>query len=75
MEQIMSSKEIRSQVAIPRANETEVFVNQDSSITIKQTDSYGEESIIWFSVANAPALIAAIQCAADEISDMEKDEA
>lgn len=71
----MSSKDRRSQVAIQQANETEVFVNEDFNITVKQTDSYGEESLIWFSATNAPALIAAIQCAMSEISDIEEDQA
>lgn len=71
----MFSKYIRSQVAIPRANETEVFVNQCGDITIKQINSDEEESIVWFSALNAPALIAAIQRAVGEVSDMEEDQA
>lgn len=71
----MSSKDVRSQVAIPRANETEVFVNQCGNITIKQINSDEEESIVWFSALNAPALIAAIQRAVGEALDMEEDQA
>jgi len=63
----MATDSKKRQVAINWAFETEVFVNQDNGITIKQTDLDGEESFVVFAAANANAVIAAIQSALGEI--------
>lgn len=66
----MSSKDRRSQVAIQRANETEVFVNDNLEISIKQTDSDGDSVVVWFNAIHAQAVIDAIQRAANEIAEI-----
>ena len=71
----MNQNSARRQVAIQQAYETEVFVNEDLNITIRQECMFGEEQFIWFAAANAPALIAAIQRAAAEVAGFEEDQA
>ena len=66
----MRSKDRRTQVAIQRANETEVFVNDNLEISIKQTDSDGDSVVVWFNAIHAQAVIDAIQRAANEIAEI-----
>ena len=71
----MATDSNKRQVAIKRVDETEVYFNDELEIVIKQTDMYGEESHVIFCASYAPAVIAAIQRTAGEISDMEEDQA
>ncbi len=66
----MSSKDVRSQVVIQKACETEVFVNDNLEISIKQTDSDGDYVVVWFNAIHAQAVIDAIQRAANEIAEI-----
>lgn len=47
-------------IVFSAVDETEVFVNQGGSITIKQTDGFGEESIVAIPVFHVDALIGAL---------------
>jgi len=69
MEQIMGSKDVSSQVVIQKACETEVFVNDNLEISIKQTDSDGDSVVVWFNAIHAQAVIDAIQRAANELAE------
>lgn len=66
----MVQKSSNRQVAIPRQLETEVFVNQNLNVTIKQFDIDGEESVVWFSAENAALLIDAIRRAVSDINEI-----
>ena len=66
----MSSKDVSSQVVIQKAYETEVFVNDNLEISIKQTDSDGGSVVVWFNAIHAQAVIDAIQRASNEIAEI-----
>ena len=66
----MGSKDVSSQVVIQKACETEVFVNDNLEISIKQTDSDGDSVVVWFNAFHAQAVIDAIQRAANEIAEI-----
>jgi len=66
----MSSKDVSSQVVIRKACETEVFVNDNLEISIKQTDSDGGSVVVWFNAIHAQAVIDAIQRASSEIAEI-----
>lgn len=66
----MGSKDVSSQVVIQKACETEVFVNDNLEISIKQTDSDGDSVVVWFNAIHAQAVIDAIQRAANGIAEI-----
>lgn len=48
-------------IVIKQQDEIEIFVNQNNSVTIQQTNSIGEVHSIYFWPEHAEALIAAIE--------------
>ncbi len=46
---------------VQRQDRIDVFVNSDGGISIVQHDRDGEESIVWFGIEHAAAIIDAIR--------------
>lgn len=54
---------------IKQQDEIAVFVNENNGVTIKQTNSHGEDSVIYFWAEHAEALVHAIERVALEAEE------
>lgn len=59
-------------IAVKQTDQIEVFMNQTGGITIQQTDSVGEESMVVFWAENVDNIIDALKAARAECIDAEK---
>lgn len=54
-------------VVIKQQDKIEIYQNEEGGITIKQYDSYGEDSCIWFHVEHAEMICLAIENSAKKL--------